>query len=196
MAQQPPPTEPEAKKPQSITARVITAAAFSTVGAKIGTFGMIPDASELLGKEMTMGQKFKGVFDGTLIRKMTERIQHLVVHEKKSVLSASASTMKWSLILTGIGMVGGAALGWARGGRIENWKDIITHPWRSTKLVLGLEQPKDETKKEEKKPEALSQHSAEEETATRTDFAARMAAQPTTHAEAALRPAAAGAHQL
>lgn len=128
---------PETKQ-HSITARVVTAVAFATVGGKIGTLGMIPDANELLGKEMSMGKKLRGVFDGTLLKKCAEKIQHLMVHEKRSMLSASASTMKYSLILTGVGMAGGAALGWIRGGRIENWKDIITHPWRSTKLVLGL----------------------------------------------------------
>jgi hypothetical protein len=148
---------------------------------------MIPDANALMGKEITLGKKLVGVFDGTLLKKCAEKIQHLMVHEKKSMMSATASTMKYSLILTGVGMVGGAVLGWMRGGRIENWKDIIAHPWQSTKLVLGLEEPKAQATQADAKITIEETHSE-----ASPSFAARVEKPAASHAEAAAKPALAG----
>ncbi len=182
--------KPEPPKQHSVAARLVTAAAFATVGGKIGTFGMIPDANALMGSEMTMGKKVRGVFDGTLFKKCAEKIQHLMVHEKKSMMSATASTMKYSLILTGVGMIGGAALGWMRGGRIENWKDIITHPWRSTKLVLGLEKAK-ETKEpthgDKASPTPIPTEDSPDELSR--SFSARTHAPTGSHTETISKPA-------
>lgn len=186
-----PEPKPEPPKQHSVAARLVTAAAFATVGGKIGTLGMIPDANALMGSEMTMGKKLKGVFDGTLLKKCAEKIQHLIVHENKSMMSATASTMKYSLILTGVGMVGGAVLGWMRGGRIENWKDIIVHPWRSTKLVLGLEEPKAQATEAHAKTTIEEAHNE-----ASPSFATRMDKPAASHAEVASKPALASGIQI
>jgi hypothetical protein len=133
----------EAPKKHSLFSRILVATAFSTVGAKIGFLGSVADANAVLkeGTTMTFGQKIRASFNGTLIKKLGEKVATIMEQERKGPWVASAKVMKYTLITTGIGTVGGAILGWIRGGRVESWKDIFKHPIDSTKLILGFKRP-------------------------------------------------------
>lgn len=149
----------DAPRQQSLAAKLLTSLAFSTVGAKLGLIGLIPDANAAMaGENLSFGEKVKGVFNGKLVQRIMEKTQETLVNdpafhkfeqglelslkEKGRLLwSMTGKNAKWTLAITGVGTVAGGVLGWVRGGKVEKWQDIFTHPIRSTKLVLGLETP-------------------------------------------------------
>jgi hypothetical protein len=145
---------PTEHKKHSLVSRIGLALAFSTIGAKIGTLGMIADASAAFqGESMTLGEKFRGVFNGNLAEKLQERIMSTNPESMSAVLKASSKVFKFTFITTAVGMVGGGVLGWVRGSRVEHAKDIFIHPIKSLKLVLGPkpeEHPKTETTRPER----------------------------------------------
>jgi hypothetical protein len=131
-----PGTQPQEKK-HSLGARIILALAFSTVGAKLGLFGTLADGAKLLGGEGSFGSKVRGLPD----KLTSEVIKHLPQDRfptNGEVFKAYGKVFKFTLIITTVASIAGLVLGWVRGGRIEHAKDILLHPIRSTKLVLGI----------------------------------------------------------
>jgi hypothetical protein len=131
-----PKTQPQEKK-HSLGARIILALAFSTVGAKLGLFGMLADGAKLLRGEGSFGSKLRGLPE----KLNSEFIKHLPQDRfptNGEMLKAYGKVFKFTLIITAVASVAGLVLGWVRGGRIEHAKDILLHPIRSTKLVLGI----------------------------------------------------------
>lgn len=136
------PSEPqEPKRDQSLAVRLLTAFAFSTVGAKLGFLGMPADVAALYPKGTPVSERTKGLTNGTMIHNLQKRMEQLVRHEGRSPISAMLIVTKYSTGISIAAAAAGAVIGWIRGGRVEHWKDIIKHPWRSTKLILGLESP-------------------------------------------------------
>lgn len=78
----------------------------------------------------------------------------------RSQLAALLVTTKWSTIAPIVGGIGLGILGWKRADKIKNSKDIITHPWESTKILLGFKEPEPE-KKVEKQKEVLQRDAKE-----------------------------------
>ncbi|MDX1974848.1 MAG: hypothetical protein SFT92_04150 [Rickettsiales bacterium] len=135
-------TTPDAPKKQSLGARLLVATAFSTIGAKIGFIGTAMDVNDLFkNTEMTVGQKIRASFNGQLTEKLMEKIKDIMRIENKGAVSAIAKASKYTIITTVAGTALGAVMGWVRGGRIEHWKDIFIHPWESTKIIVGLQEP-------------------------------------------------------
>lgn len=137
--------QPTQEKNHSIASRALVATAFGYVGAKIGTVGSLIDANELLKEEKTVGQKIGSVFNGKLWSELKKQTVNIMETENKNILQASAKTMKYGIIGTVVGVGAGGVIGWIRGGRIDNWKDIVKHPWQSTKIIFGAEKPNSET---------------------------------------------------
>jgi len=140
MAQEPTPSEQPKEPPKKpgIGSRLLVATAFSTLGAKIGTLGMIADANAAFeGQKLTLGEKIKGLFNGKLFDALLKKKEGL----RKQGISrprAYATVAKYWLALSTIGAIAGGIIGWIRGGEVENWKDIIHHPVKSSKLVFGI----------------------------------------------------------
>ncbi len=124
---------PEKKNNGSLGVRASVAAAFAFVGSKIGYPFMIVDANNLFkGESLSFKEKIKSPFNGTFSKAIKNRMS-----EGYDPLSL----LKWSLIAGAIGTVGGAIVGWVRGGLIENPKDIYKHPITAMKVLVGLESP-------------------------------------------------------
>lgn len=157
------PTPPQEKK-HSLGARTLVALGFGTVGAKIGTLGMIADAKELYaGKNLSMWQKVRGTLDGTMSQALSENITK-DLEAGMSISRSLGKAMKYSLITTAVGTAAGTIIGWIRGGRIENWKDIIKHPIDSSKIIFGVGTPK-HIKPANSQPESEPTKLAQAETA-------------------------------
>lgn len=136
------PTEPqEPERKHSLAARLLTAAAFSTVGAKLGFLGVPADVAALYPKGTPLSERSKGLTNGTMLQNLQKRMEHLVKTEGRSPITAMLIVTKYSTGISIAASAAGAVIGWVRGGRVERWQDIIKHPWRSTKLILGLESP-------------------------------------------------------
>lgn len=146
----------EVKQEHSFFARLLAATGFSIVGAKLGLLALPIDANAIFDKEkLTFKEKVNSIFDGTFKQKLGEKATILMQKDFAPILergiqptqqeiikSSIVTTLKLTKYSTIIGIVGmgaGAILGWVRGGLIENWKDIFTHPLDSTKIVLGFE---------------------------------------------------------
>jgi hypothetical protein len=124
---------PEKNASGSLGVRAAAAAAFSFVGSKIGYPFMIVDANNVFkGESLSLQEKISSPFNGKFSKALKNRLSE--GHNPLSLL-------KWSLIAGTVGTVGGAILGWVRGGLIENPKDIYKHPLTAMKVVLGLESP-------------------------------------------------------
>jgi hypothetical protein len=140
--------QPTQEKKDSIASKALVATAFGYVGAKIGTIGSLVDANEILKEQkLTTGEKIGSLFNGKLWKELKNQTAEIMEKENKGLLAASTKTMKYGIITTAIGATAGVAVGWVRGGRVDNWKDIVKHPWESTKIVFGAEKP--EPKKDE-----------------------------------------------
>src|SRR4051812_2086741 len=91
-----PPTPEPPKQQHSLAARLLAALAFSTVGAKIGFIGMIPDAKDLC-KDMTWGQKLKGALNLTLFTKIiNEEAPAIMAKEKIGLIAAYSKLFKYT----------------------------------------------------------------------------------------------------
>jgi len=128
------------KQRHSLAARLFVATAFSGVTAKLGMLGTVADVSAIVGKELTFGEKLRGVFSKSFLEKFNDKLVDLV-ERGNSPLIASVKVFKWTMIVGAVASVAGFVVGWARGGLIADWKDIIKHPWRSTKIIFGAEKP-------------------------------------------------------
>lgn len=140
--------------------KLAVAAAFSAVGAKLGLVGLIADANEVLGAEkMSFIEKLKSAFNGTFFKSLKKRKKELMEVKGKNFLEASFHlTKNYMIASTVIGFIAGI-VGWVRGGEIENPKDIVNHPIKSTKVILGLADASilnDPEKTAEQKTEASS----------------------------------------
>jgi hypothetical protein len=56
-----------------------------------------------------------------------------------------ARVNKWHLILGATGGVAAGAIGWLRGGLLDDAGDLVHHPIRSLKIIAGLEAPPQKT---------------------------------------------------
>lgn len=143
LAQTPTPDSHPVKNNDNLASRAIASAAFATVGAKLSYLGTFKDVDNILGNQkVSFWQKVKWTVNGTLKDKVKEKIHYLQETEQESALISYLKLMKVSSKLMGIGAAIGAVVGWVRGDRIENWKDIIKHPVDSTKIVFGIKEPK------------------------------------------------------
>lgn len=140
MANEPNSNEQLEPRKHSLFARIMVGFGFSAVGAKLGLLGTVADLNAVVGKDLTLSQKFRGVFSKEILGKLSDKMEHLL-GEGKSLPRAMTSVTKWTMIVTGVGAIGGLVVGWMRGGLIENWKDPFTHPIRSTKIIFGFEKP-------------------------------------------------------
>ena len=139
---------PQAAEPKrhSLTARILVALGFSAVGAKLSLLGTVADANALFkGDNLTVGQKFKSIFNGEFAAKATKKFEGLLAGKTsltvKDQFHMIFSLMKWTTIVGIAGTVVGLVVGWVQGGKIEKWQDMFTHPWRSTKIIFGFEKP-------------------------------------------------------
>lgn len=146
---------PEQRK-HSLGARLMAALGFGSAGAKLGMFGIIFDAnSAMAGANMTIGEKFKGMFNGKLKTMVIEKLgANMAKNPHANIGMEILKATKWSAGLMAGGLVVGSVVGWIRGGLIENWKDVFKHPVRSTKIILGFASPdiQHEAKPQEAKP--------------------------------------------
>ena len=152
--QDPQPTE---EKKDSIASRALVATVFGGVlASKVNNIGALMDANNVLKEHnLTVGQKIRSVFTGDLFVKLKEKHDFIKKVENKGTIKAGLKVFKYSVITSVIGGAIGAGLGWTLGGRIKDWKDIIKHPWQSTKLMFGIEKP--EQTKEAEKPLYIAQ---------------------------------------
>ncbi|MEQ1789467.1 MAG: hypothetical protein ABL857_03385 [Rickettsiales bacterium] len=132
----------EQKNKENIASKALVAGSFGFVGMKIGTIGSIMDADKILKKEnLTFGQKLGSVFNGKLWNSLVNEADIIMKTENIGKFKAYSKTMKYGIITTAAGAAALGAIGWVRGGLIDNWKDIIHKPLESTKIVFGMKKP-------------------------------------------------------
>ncbi len=142
-AQTPTPDSHPVKNNDNLASRAIASAAFATVGAKLSYLGIFKDIDNILGNQkVSFWQKVKWTVNGTLWKKTKQKIHYLREIEQASALASFFQLTKTNNTVMAIGAAIGAVVGWVRGDRIENWKDIIKHPVDSTKIVFGFKEPK------------------------------------------------------
>ncbi len=159
------PQQAEEKK-SNLASRALVATAFGVLLAgKVNNIGTIMDANKIL-KNRTLGQKVVAVFNGELAKGLYHEFKKAmgknnkgVIATTKGAVSATSKVFKHTLITSGIGAAIGGGLGWALGGRIDDWHDIFKHPWESTKIMFEFKRkPSEEAavvaaaQQEEKKP--------------------------------------------
>lgn len=139
------------EKDHTIASRSLVATAFGVVLAgKINNIGLVMDANHLLNKKnRTTWQKICSPFNKELWHELKSEFSTVMQKENKGVIATIPKVLKYSVLTTVIGGVIGAALGWKLGGRIDNWKDIIKHPWESSKILFAIKKRSPDTKETE-----------------------------------------------
>lgn len=113
------------------------------VGGKLAIPGAVIDLNGMFPKGTSLGSKFKQVFSKDVIPLIEKAITQQL-EKGRSPSMAMLASMKWSLILPTVGGIVLGVIGWKRADRIADSKDIIKHPIKSTKIILGLEEPDSE----------------------------------------------------
>jgi hypothetical protein len=146
-----PSSENTREKDHTIASRSLVATACGVVLAgKVNNIGLVMDANHLLNKKNhTLWQKICSPFNKELWHELKAEFKSVMERENKGVIATIPKVLKYSVVTTVIGGAIGAALGWKLGGRIDNWKDIIKHPWESSKILFAIKKPAPATKETE-----------------------------------------------
>lgn len=115
------------------------------IGGKLAIPGLIADAYNLFPKGTPFMERVKRTFSQDIIHLLQDDIAKQI-NKGRSHLTALLVTTKWSTIAPIVGGIGLAVIGWKRADKIKNSKDIITHPWESTKIILGFKEPENESR--------------------------------------------------
>ena len=138
------PTEatPQPEKKHNLGAKIgVGLTLGSVVGGKLAIPGMVMDLNGLFPKGTPLGTKFKKTFSKEIAPIMQEALMYQMEIKGRKPLMAVLAATKWSTILSTAGFVVLGAIGWKRADRLNDSKDIIKHPIKSTKIILGLEEP-------------------------------------------------------
>ncbi len=133
-------TASDAEK-KNVASRSLVATAFGVAGFKLSNIGTAVDVNEML-KGMTPWEKTKAIFSKEIFAKIGHKINSIAKEENINKAMATAKAARYTLITGAIGAAAGGVIGWVRGDKIDNWKDIIHHPIDSTKIVFGFKEPK------------------------------------------------------
>ncbi|PZP87045.1 MAG: hypothetical protein DI582_00830 [Azospirillum brasilense] len=123
-------------------AKIGVAFAFGSVGAKLCSPLLLLDLNALLPKGLTTGEKIKTTFSREILRLAWKQADHYM-QKGHDFLTASVLATKWYSAASTVAMIGLGTVGWMRADRIENSSDIVKHPITSTKILLGMEEPKE-----------------------------------------------------
>lgn len=140
----------------SFWAKFWVAMGFSTVTDKVGFLaGGLMDLNKLVGPELTLKEKLHTAIHPTKMLNKLREHAGAEYHEAAALKFESLShfgkyalefgktfgklgkNFLWGGLVTA---VVGWVIGWARGERLNKASDLIHHPWRSTKIILGLEE--------------------------------------------------------
>ncbi len=144
-----PSTQPIEEK-KNLASRVIAATAFAKIFAGvINNPGQIIDANRIFqGEPMSLTDKARSVWSGDAWKRLKAQSQSIrdkyPENKIKGWFIATNHVFKYTVITGTIGGIIGAVLGWSLGDRIKDSKDILKHPWRSTKIMLGIDKPEAE----------------------------------------------------
>lgn len=144
-----PATEPAAEheKKKNLGAKIGVAFVFgSVIGGKLSIPGLVMDLNNMFPKGMPVGAKFKTTFSKEVVPLVQEAITQEMVKGRGPLIAMLVAT-KWSMILPTVGGLALGIIGWQRADRIRNSEDIIKHPIKSTKIILGLQKPDPEPTK-------------------------------------------------
>jgi hypothetical protein len=107
-------------------------------------------------KGTSLSSKFKKAFSKDIFP-LFEKAVMQQLEKGRSPTMAALAAFKWSMILPTVGGIILGVIGWKRADRIADSKDIIKHPIKSTKIILGLEEP-DSTRASKKSEESKGTH--------------------------------------
>lgn len=134
----PQPAKTEEPRKKSLGMRILIATAFSSIGSKLIIPGAMMDINNIVGKGLTLKEKFSAVLDWDGFKaKAGERANELM-RQGKSPGAAIFSVVKYSTVLFTLGTIAGGVLGWIQGGKFEDWKDVMKHPLKATAVVFGF----------------------------------------------------------
>ena len=140
---------PAPEEKHNLTAKLLIGVGLGGfIGGKLAIPGLVMDANNLFPKGTPLGTKFKQVFSKEVFQLIHQAVQAEMDKGRGKWMAGLVAT-KWSMGLWTIGTVALSVIGWNRADRIRDSKDIVKHPWKSTKIILGLQEPDPAPVKEE-----------------------------------------------
>ena len=111
------------------------------VGGKLATPFSVLDVNDLFPKGTPLVVKIKRTFSKEIAELFKKAAAHEMEVNGRGPMMAWLATIKWSTLSFAVIGIGLGVLGWVRAGRLQDSKDIIHQPLKSTKIILGLQEP-------------------------------------------------------
>ena len=111
------------------------------ISGKVALLGLVADVNNLFPKGTALGSKIKQTFSKEILPLIGKSVEHEMRVNGRSEIMATLAATKWFNAIFVASSVVLGVIGWQRADRISDSNDIFKHPWKSTKIILGLQEP-------------------------------------------------------